>query len=92
MNAAEISEYLKANLAKAKIRYAAGDFTGAMLSAAKNAKRLNQTMYVFKGNSFMHTVFHTTNKLSMATCNVSNTGGCYYAITPETEVDRIANH
>ena len=53
-------------LQKAKLKAKSnGDLESAILSAGFYAKKLKKTMFVFKGNSFMHAVWRASYKLGI---------------------------
>lgn len=58
----------------------------AALSAGFYAKKTNKTMYVYEGNSFMHTVFRVSDKESEVLDPINNTGNRVLSVTPDLEV------
>lgn len=58
----------------------------AVLSAGYYAKKLNKTMYVYEGNSFMHLVFRVSDKEAEVLSPVNNTGERVLSVTPELDV------
>ena len=65
---------------KLKARYS-GDLSGAIVSAGYYAKKLNATMYVYEGNSYMHKVYRVSSKESEYLSPINNTGGRVISVT-----------
>ncbi len=66
---------------KLKAKYG-GDLRGAIVSAGYYAKKLNATMYVYEGNSYMHKVHRVSSKKSEYLSPINNTGGRVISVTP----------
>ncbi len=66
---------------KLKARYS-GDFGGAIVAAGYYAKKLNETMYVYEGNSYMNRVFRVSSKKSEYLNSINNTGDRVISVTP----------
>jgi cystathionine beta-lyase/cystathionine gamma-synthase len=60
-----------------------GDFESAVISAAYYAKKHNQTMFVYPGNSYGHGVWRVTFKASEYLDPISNTGTKIASVTTE---------
>ncbi len=66
---------------KLKARYG-GDLSGAIVAAGYYAKKLNATMYVYEGNSYMNRVFRISSKKSEYLSPINNTGDRAISVTP----------
>jgi hypothetical protein len=76
-------------LGRSRLRAMRGtDFESAIVSAGNFAKKQNATCYVYRGNSFGHTVFRFTNKKSDALSPINNTGPYVWEVTPDLQVTR----
>ena len=71
-----------------RARYAAGDLTGAVVSAAYYAKKTGETMFVYEGNSYMHRAYRVSSKASEFLCPVGSPGAAVLSVTPDREVRR----
>lgn len=78
------------NVKDLRAKYAAGDKSGAVKSAARYAVRENKTTYVYPGNSYGQFCWRVTFKLDEVTCLNNNTargGECkYMEVTPAREI------
>lgn len=76
-----------ASLAKMKLRAKNdGTLQGAIVSAAYHAKKQKQTMYVWNGNSYMHSVWHVATKPSLG--RFENIGNAIFYVTPDLRLYR----
>ncbi len=66
---------------KLKAKYG-GDLSGAIVSAGYYARKLNETMYVYEGNSYMNRVFRVSSKKSEYLNSINNTGDRVISVTP----------
>ena len=66
---------------KLKARYS-GDLSGAIVAAGYYAKKLNATIYVYEGNSYMNRVFRVSSKKSEYLSPINNTGDRAISVTP----------
>lgn len=63
-----------------------GSFQDSLLSAGFYAKKQGKTMYVFQGNSFMHSVWRVSYKASDYLSPISNTGAVVFSVDPDLTV------
>ncbi len=63
-----------------------GDRSGAIIAAGAYAKEWGKTMYAYESNSYMRTVWQTTDKASMYLSYISNTGPIVYSVEPDLTV------
>jgi len=78
-------------LSRSRLRAMRGpDFESAIVSAGNFAKKQNTTCYVYRGNSFGHTVFRSTKKKSDALSPINNTGQFVWEVTPDLQVIRYS--
>jgi hypothetical protein len=63
-----------------------GDFHTALVSAGYYAKKQNQMMYAFKGNSYGHEVWRVVAKSSDACNRVNNSAGRVVSVSPDLTV------
>ncbi len=78
-------------LSRSKLRAMRGtDFESAIVSAGNFAKKQSATCYVYRGNSFGHTVFRFTNKKGDALSPINNTGQLVWEVTPDLRVTRYS--
>jgi len=63
-----------------------GDLNGAVLQAAFYAKKLNDTMWGYSGNSYMVAVWRVSYKPSEYLDPVNNTGGRIFSVSPDLTV------
>lgn len=83
---AHATTQLRASAATAfRARYAPGDLTGAIYSAARCARRDDTTYYVYPGNSFMVAVYRI-GTLRDALCPVNCSGTIIYQVDPDYAV------
>lgn len=87
MGPGRIDEAATASLARAKLRARnQGDLSSAVLSAGYYAKKLKTTMFVYAGNSFMHTVWRVSQKPSEYLDPINNMGDRVASVTPDLVV------
>ena len=60
-----------------------GDLNSAIQSAAFYAKKHNETMFVYAGNSYMRAVWRVSCKKAEFLCSVNNTGNILYSVSPD---------
>ena len=65
-----------------------GDLSSALSSAGYYAKKMNETMYVYVGNSYMNVVHQVSNKPSDYLNRINNTGDEILSVTPDLVVSR----
>ena len=65
-----------------------GDIQSATISAGFYAKKMNQTMFVYSGNSYGSLVWRATYKPGEYLNRINNTGGYLYSVTPDLVVSR----
>lgn len=65
-----------------------GDVQSAVLSAGHYAKKLGETMYVYRGNSYMTTVWRVSSKRSDYLNRINNTGSFLLSVSPSLVVSR----
>lgn len=76
-----------ASLRKATLRAKNdGSLNSAALSAGFYAKKLRKPMYVYEGNSFMHSIFRVSDKENEYLNPINNTGDRILSVTPDLEV------
>jgi hypothetical protein len=82
----EIPQFTQA-LGKLKLKARSqGDFEGALLQAGYYAKKQNKLMFVYQGNSFMHSVWRVALKPSDYLNPINNTGSKVYSVSPDLTV------
>jgi len=74
------------NFKKLRARYSPSDLSGALISAAHYAKRFDETMFVYSGNSYGSFVYRVTQKKSEYLSPINNTGGIMHSVTPDRVV------
>ena len=60
-----------------------GTLNAATISAAAYAKEFKEPMYVYLGNSYMHTIWRVSNKPSEYLNRINNTGDKIGEVTPD---------
>lgn len=77
------------SLAKMKLlARSRGDLNSAVLSAGYYAKKLNQTMFVYSGNSYGHGIWRVSYKPGDYLDPINNTGSVVLSVTPDLEVSQ----
>jgi hypothetical protein len=79
----------RASESLAKIRLKSrnrGDLESAIISAGYHAKKLKQTMYVYQGNSYMHTIWQVSERPGHYLNPVNNTGEQVVSVTTDLTV------
>lgn len=71
---------------KLRARYAPGDISGAIVSAAYYARKTGHTMFVYQGNSYMHLVYRVSDKASDFLCSIGSTSTRVISVTSNREV------
>jgi hypothetical protein len=72
--------------AKPVLRRRGVDFESAVRHAAGLAQKMKKSVFVYKGNSYMHEVFNVTWRSSDYLSPINNTGGTVVEVTPEGKV------
>lgn len=65
-----------------------GDLQSAVVSAGYYAKKHNETMYVYAGDSYGHSVWRVAYKESDYLNNINNSGRALLSVTPDLTVTR----